>query len=64
MEHQPSAPQGLPFAELDGTNGSLAYCPSTMTVQWAENDPQHPYNLSLKTKWLAVITVSLGTLCV
>ncbi|KAJ5553161.1 hypothetical protein N7494_002539 [Penicillium frequentans] len=32
-----------------------------MRVQWADHDPEHPYNLSLRRKWLAVITVALGS---
>ncbi|KAJ5116798.1 hypothetical protein N7456_001146 [Penicillium angulare] len=37
---------------------------SVMTVAWDENDSMHPYSLSLGRKWLAVITVSLGSACV
>lgn len=64
MVNHHSASQGLPVAEINDTNVSLDHCPSTMTVQWTDNDPEHPYNLNSKTKWLAVITVSLGSLCV
>lgn len=34
------------------------------TVELNENDTQHPHNLGLVRKWLAVVTVSMGSLCV
>jgi len=64
MANQRSNPQELHLSKSNDTNGSLSHYPSTVTVQWADNDPEHPHNLSLKAKWLAVITVSLGSLCV
>ncbi|KAF7596910.1 hypothetical protein BBP40_011955 [Aspergillus hancockii] len=37
---------------------------SAATVKWDENDPMHPYNMSLGRRWLIVIIVSMGSLCV
>jgi hypothetical protein len=33
-------------------------------IRLRENDPLHPYNLVLVRKWLAVATLSTGSLCV
>ncbi|KAL3445809.1 major facilitator superfamily domain-containing protein [Aspergillus insuetus] len=37
---------------------------SSPTVQLDERDPMHPYNMGLLRKWLAVATVSTGSICV
>ncbi|KAL2851387.1 major facilitator superfamily domain-containing protein [Aspergillus pseudodeflectus] len=37
---------------------------SSPTIQLDERDPMHPYNMGLLRKWLAVATVSTGSLCV
>jgi hypothetical protein len=34
------------------------------TVGWEENDPQNPRNMSKGRRWLIVIIVSMGSLCV
>lgn len=34
------------------------------TVGWEENDPENPRNMSKARRWLIVIIVSLGSLCV
>lgn len=34
------------------------------TVSWDENDPMNPRNMSKPRRWLVVIIVSLGSLCV
>ncbi|KAL4985935.1 major facilitator superfamily domain-containing protein [Aspergillus falconensis] len=36
----------------------------SLTIQLDELDPMHPYNMGLLRKWLAVATVSMGSLCV
>lgn len=64
MINRTSDSQGLPLVENTGTKGTLDPCPSTIAIQRADNDPEHPYNLSSRRKWLAVITVSLSSLCV
>ncbi|KAJ5775813.1 major facilitator superfamily domain-containing protein [Penicillium nucicola] len=37
---------------------------SPIIPQWDTNDASHPYNMSPWRKWVAVSTVSLGSLCV
>ncbi|KAJ6080541.1 hypothetical protein N7467_010294, partial [Penicillium canescens] len=49
--------QGLPLAENTGTNATLDPCPSTIAIQRADNDPEYPYALSSRRKWLAVISL-------
>lgn len=34
------------------------------TVGWEDNDPQNPRNMSKGRRWLIVIIVSLGSVCV
>lgn len=34
------------------------------TVDWDENDPMNPRNMGKARKWLIVIIVSMGSLCV
>jgi hypothetical protein len=37
---------------------------SSITSYWTANAPDHPYKMSLSRKWLALVTVALGSLCV
>ena len=37
---------------------------SAFTVTWHENDPMNPRNMSTPRRWLIVIIVSLGSVCV
>jgi hypothetical protein len=46
-----------------GTQGQ-SETESSPTIQLDEHDPMHPYNMGLLRKWLAVATVSTGSLCV
>ncbi|OQE16987.1 hypothetical protein PENSTE_c022G01609 [Penicillium steckii] len=64
MSNYPCTSQAQALAEINDTNRSLKHHASTRTIHWDDNDPEHPYNMNFKTKWLAVITVSLGSLCV
>jgi hypothetical protein len=34
------------------------------TVRWEENDPMNPRNMSKARRWMIVIIVSMGSLCV
>ena len=48
----------------DISNNTFNQTTSTMAVQWDDNDLSNPRNMSLWRKWLLVITVSMGSLCV
>lgn len=48
----------------DISNNTFNQTTSTMAVQWDDNDLSNPRNMSLWKKWLLVITVSMGSLCV
>lgn len=63
MGTQPGALHGLSL-ENATTGNTLSPRRTGMTVQWDENDTMHPYNMSSVGKWLAVVTVSMGSLCV
>ncbi|KAL1982989.1 hypothetical protein VTN96DRAFT_604 [Rasamsonia emersonii] len=47
-------------AQTDGAAGSE----SELLVGWEENDPMNPRNLSLLRRWLIVIIISVGSICV
>lgn len=53
-------PPALPGTTKEEVDTSTA----TATTQLDKNDPLHPHNLPLVRKWLAVVTVSTGSLCV
>jgi hypothetical protein len=38
--------------------------PTEILVDWDENDPMHPHSMSEARRWLIVLVVSLGSLCV
>lgn len=56
--------QGLPLIESVSIDNNLSQNLSAVTVHWDEDDPMHPYNMNLWRKWLTVITLSMGSLCV
>lgn len=58
------SPQGLSLTGNSNANSTLNPSLSAMIVQWDDNDPMHPYSMSLGRKWLTVVTVSMGSLCV
>ncbi|KAJ6148991.1 major facilitator superfamily domain-containing protein [Penicillium samsonianum] len=60
------SPQGLSLTGNSNSNANSTLNPSlsAMIVQWDDNDPMHPYSMSLGRKWLTVVTVSMGSLCV
>lgn len=57
--HGPPAESGS-----DISNNTFNQTTSTMAVQWDDNDLYNPRNMSLWRKWLLVIVVSMGSLCV
>lgn len=55
---------GLPFMEDVSIDNNLSQNLSAVTVHWDDHDPMHPYNMSLVRKWLRVIILSMGSVCV
>lgn len=45
-------------------DGAAAGPESELLVGWEENDPMNPRNLSLARRWLIVIIISVGSICV
>ncbi|OJJ32214.1 hypothetical protein ASPWEDRAFT_117312 [Aspergillus wentii DTO 134E9] len=45
-------------------NDGITKCVSSYTVNWGENDPSDPRNLSIVRRWFIVVIVSMGSLCV
>ncbi|KAJ5217916.1 uncharacterized protein N7498_000015 [Penicillium cinerascens] len=56
-------PQLIDEVGSSATNGHLNF-QMLATFQLNENDPLHPHNIGIVRKWLAVATVSMGSLCV
>lgn len=56
-------PQAVVDVEHSATN-ERSHFYILATIELNENDPLHPHNLGLVRKWLAVATVSTGSLCV
>lgn len=61
---------GLPKSQsptptrLQGSNKAENAQPDEILVEWDEKDPMNPHSMSKARRWLIVLIVSLGSLCV
>ncbi|KUM59560.1 hypothetical protein ACN42_g7584 [Penicillium freii] len=64
LERSWSLNDGISIGGHEVDEAAVANEDEAYTVGWEENDPMNPRNMSKARRWLAVIIVSMGSLCV
>lgn len=64
LERSWSLNDGVSIGGHEVDEAAMANEDEAYTVGWEENDPMNPRNMSKARRWLVVIIVSMGSLCV
>lgn len=64
LERSWSLNDGVSIGGHEVDEAAVANEDEAYTVGWEENDPMNPRNMSKARRWLIVIIVSMGSLCV
>ena len=64
LERSWSLNDGISIGGHEVDEAAVANEDEAYTVGWEENDPMNPRNMSKARRWLVVIIVSMGSLCV
>ena len=64
LERSWSLNDGVSIGGQEVDEAAVANEDEAYTVGWEDNDPMNPRNMSKARRWLVVIIVSMGSLCV
>ncbi|OQE96698.1 hypothetical protein PENNAL_c0001G00992 [Penicillium nalgiovense] len=64
LERSWSLNDGVSIGGHEVDEATVANEDEAYTVDWEDNDPENPRNMSKARRWLVVIIVSMGSLCV
>jgi hypothetical protein len=64
LERSWSLNDGISIGGHEVDEAAVASEDEAYTVGWEDNDPMNPRNMSKARRWLVVIIVSMGSLCV
>ncbi|KAI1829597.1 hypothetical protein DTO006G1_8334 [Penicillium roqueforti] len=64
LERSWSLNDGVSVASHDVDEAAVATDHESYIVGWEENDPMNPRNMSKARRWLVVVIISMGSLCV